>query len=75
MLRINFTSCNGNKAYRTVPVNFTITKGATHVFRELRNGKWETTTRALTGTTGWAAANYMRAVHTRGGKIELLGTI
>lgn len=76
MLRITFKSAkSGKESYRTVPVNFTITPGATHVFREMRNGKWTTTTRAIRGTTGWAVANYMRAVHTRGGRIELLGTL
>ena len=76
MLSISFKSAtSGAKAFRSVPVNFTVTPGATHVFRELRQGQWTTTTRALTGKTGWAAANYMRAVHTNGGRIELLGTL
>ena len=76
MIRVLFTTVNGNPGFRTLGVNARIDEGATHLFREQRaDGTWVTRGRKLTGTGPWAAANYMRAVHTRGGRIELLGTL
>lgn len=74
-LQINFTTCNGNKGFRTVTDVKDIDPEATHVFRELRGGKWITRARKLTGTGPYAAANYMRAVTRNGGRIELIGTV
>ena len=75
MLQIHFTTCNGNKGFRTITDASCIDDGATHVFRELRNDKWVTRARKLTGTGPYAAANYMRAVTNNGGRIELIGTL
>ncbi len=75
MLRINFTTCNGNPGFRTINDPSMVDADATHVFRELRNGSWITRARKLTGTGPYAAANYMRAVNRNGGSIELIGTL
>lgn len=75
MLRLVFKNVNGREAYRTIGPNDKIDADATHVFREVREGQWITRARKLTGEGPYAAANYMRAVHLNGGRIELLGTL
>jgi hypothetical protein len=74
-ITLHFKSTVGNTCYRTIRDADKVDANSTHVFRELnRDGQFITRARRLTGEGPWAAANYMRAVITRGGTIELLGT-
>ena len=74
-ITLRFRSTVGNDCYRTIREADKVDDGATHVFRELnRDGQFITRARKLTGEGPWAAYNYMRAVSTNGGTIELLGT-